>query len=291
MEYTLENDEVKCVIKQKGAELASFYNKSSNVEHMWQADPAVWGRHAPVLFPIVGQVEDNEYKVGNKRYNLSQHGFARDKDMELVFQTSSDLVFSLKYDEETLAKYPFKFELKITYTLSKNSLSVGYEVINLDDDTIWFSIGAHPGFACPFNENESFSDYHIKFNREETADRLLFADGLLTGEVAPFLKNEAKINLSHELFKHDAIIFEQLQSTSCVLESSNHEHGLRFDFNGFPFLAFWTKPGANAPYLCIEPWYGIADTRGEYTDYREKKGIQKLVKGGVFEASYALTSF
>lgn len=291
MDYILENEHLKCVIKSKGAELASMYSKKTSTEHMWQADPAVWGRHAPILFPIVGQVEDNTYRVGNKNYTLSQHGFARDEEMVVLENSDNHLVFSLTSNDKTLEKYPFRFELKISYTLQGGALTIGYQVINKDEGTIWFSIGAHPGFTCPFNEAEQFSDYYIQFEKQETASRLLFADGLLTGEELPFLEKEDKLPLSHQLFEGDAVIFENLTSKYCELKSNKHAHGLRFTFEGFPFLAFWTKPGANAPYVCIEPWYGIADTRGEQLDYTQKKGIQQLGQGKDFNASYTLTCF
>jgi galactose mutarotase-like enzyme len=288
MIFNLENDLLKVSFKQLGAELCSLYHKQTNTEHVWQADPKVWSRHAPILFPIVGQVENNTYRIGDQAYKLSQHGFARDRQFEVENQTPNSIVFLLKSDEESLKVYPYQFELRVVYTLTQHKLTIGYEVKNTDQQTIWFSIGAHPGFECPFAAGESFSEYLLEFDKTETVERMLFADGLLNGKKAPFLNNESKIELSHELFDGDAIILSNLKSTFVDLKNKSSKNALRFHFEGFPLLAFWTKPGAKADYLCIEPWFGVADTKGDNKDYREKAFIEKLELGGVFDCEYAL---
>lgn len=288
MIFHLENDQLKVSFKQLGAELCSLVDKQTQTEHVWQADPKVWSRHAPILFPIVGQVENNTYRIGEKEYKLSQHGFARDRHFEVEKQSDTSIVFLLKSDEESLKVYPYKFELRVVYTLTQHKLAIGYQVKNTDQQTIWFSIGAHPGFVCPFTGGRSFSDYVLQFEKAETVERMLFADGLLNGKKQPCLSNENTIALSHELFDGDAIILSDLKSTYVDLKSKSNKKVLRFHFKGFPLLAFWTKPGAKADYLCIEPWFGVADTKGDNKDYREKAFIEKLEIGGVFDCEYAL---
>lgn len=276
-------------IKSKGAELCSFKSLKTNVEYVWQADPEVWGRHAPVLFPIVGQVEDGEYFVDDERYELSQHGFARDKAFEIVSQSDTQVVFSLKFDEDTLKKYPYKFQLDISYTLDEASLKIGYEVRNLDDKELLFQLGAHPGFTCPFNSGDSFSDYKLVFDKPLNEDRLLFDDGLLNGEISKdFMNNQDTITLDDNTFDNDAIIFETDQIES-VLITKDGQTGLEVDVTGWPLLGIWSKPKANAPYVCIEPWFGVASVRGESKELKDKKAIQKLASGAVFNVSFDVT--
>ncbi len=284
----LENKKLKVAIKTFGAELVSLINKETGIEHIWQADPAIWARHAPILFPIVGQVENNAYRIGNKEYRLSQHGFARDMEFQLVSESSDQLRLVLQHSSETLEKYPYKFSLEVHYHLLEDQLAISYHVSNKDDHLIHFSLGAHPGFTCPFSSTELFSDYYLKFEREETVQRWMFDKGLLTGEKKNYLFQEDTIQLDYSLFQEDAIILEGLSSTWVDLRAKNQKVALRFYFEKFPLLAFWTSVGKNAPFLCIEPWFGIADTRGANKQYQEKEFIQKLDVGATFHCQYSL---
>ena len=286
---TLENNWLKASFKTLGAELCSLIEKSANTEHIWQADPAVWNRHAPVLFPIVGQVENSTYSVSGIEYKMSQHGFARDKEFTVELQTADSIIFMIESNAEILKVYPYKFRLFITYTLNLNKLEINYKVVNTDSQKIFFSIGAHPGFVCPFTADESFSDYVLEFQKRETASRLLFSAGLLNGEKhEEYLKDSASIPLSYELFQNDAIILEGLKSDYVDLKSRKTGRSMRFNFKGFPLLAFWTKPGVNASFLCIEPWYGVADAKGANKDFTEKAFIESLEIGEHFESLYSL---
>lgn len=285
---TLENNQIKASFKTLGAELCSLIDKKSNIEHMWQADPAVWPRHAPILFPIVGALENNAYKIGSQEFFLSQHGFAREMVFEIKHQDKQSIHYRLQSSGETMKLYPYQFELTIKYTLVESELVVEYEVRNVDETAIFFSIGAHPGFTCPFQKGEAFSDYYFQFERKENAIRLLFGEGLLNGKEETFLKGEDKLNLSYNLFSEDAVILKDLKSKWVDLKSKNHGISLRFHFDGFPILAFWTKPRVNAPFLCIEPWFGIADTKGSKNDFSEKMYIQKLDVGQTFRSRYSI---
>ena len=288
MSCILENEHIKVTINSHGAELSSLIHKGTGVEHIWQADPAVWGRHAPHLFPIVGQLADHSYTLGKRIFPLSQHGFARDREFVQEIRTEDKAVFTLRSDEESLAVYPFRFRFSITYSIIVSKLSVGYQVSNEDDKPMWFSIGAHPGFACPFYEGERFEDYYLEFQHRETTSRMLFADGLLTGEKVLYLEKINTIALASTTFDQDAIILHALNSKYVDLKTRKHKRFLRFDFTGFPLLAFWSKPKANAPYICIEPWYGVADTHGESKDFTQKAYIQSLEIGRQFHAKYSM---
>ena len=287
---TLTSDLAIAKIKPHGAELCSYLDLRTGTEHIWQADGHYWGRHAPVLFPIVGQVENGEYWVDGKRFEMSQHGFARDSMFEVDKQTANTVSFSLRYSEESLLKYPFKFELLIAYRLMGSKLSIDYTVKNLDTQTIHFQLGAHPGFCCPFDAQDTFEDYEIRFNKKITTDRLLFADGLLTGEVKKdFLSAADSIPLHPNTFKDDAIILETDQIDSVSLVNQNNQK-LTVQLTGWPLLGIWSKPGANAPFVCIEPWYGVASLKGGSKELKDKKAIQSLKVGEVFEAGFSVWS-
>lgn len=286
--HELKSSKAIVKINAKGAELAGFKSLETGVEHVWQADPSFWNRHAPVLFPIVGQVEDGEYFVEGKRFELSQHGFARDMDFQLVSNENNTLLYELVFTEETLKKYPYKFKLNITYTLFGPKLYIGYKVTNLDVKPMYFQLGAHPGFTCPFTEGESFEDYKLVFDKALTEDRLLFDNGLLNGKIhKDFLKNEDTIALNSSTFDEDAIIFETDKIDS-VLITKDGKSGLKVGVKGWSLLGIWSKPKANAPFVCIEPWYGVASVRGKSKELKDKKAIQMLEPSAVFECGFDL---
>ncbi|UYO98965.1 aldose 1-epimerase family protein [Oceanotoga sp. DSM 15011] len=285
---TISNEILKIVVDSSGAQLISIKN-SSNIEFLWTADKKYWGRHAPILFPIVGKVKNNEYTVNGRVFELGQHGFARDLEFDLKESSTSKLTYSLKYDENTLKKYPYKFELIITYEIIEDSLFINYEVINLDDKRIYFSIGAHPGFKCPILENESFEDYYLEFENNETINRecLNTELGLFSRKSIPYLKNEKIIKLNHELFNEDALIFKNLKSSKISLRNNKNEYSLTVDFKGFPFLGIWSQKG-ESPFICIEPWYGHADFEDFDGDFSDKEDSLYLDINKKFNCTYSI---
>jgi galactose mutarotase-like enzyme len=284
---TIINECLKLTAKDSGAELISVKNTFTNKEYLWQGDPEFWGRRAPILFPIVGKVRGNQYRAEGKTFELPQHGFARDEHFESTDKQDNSLTYVLRSNENTLKVYPYKFELTVQYRLEKNKVIVDYEVKNVDDKAIWFSIGAHPAFNCPLEKNEKFSDYYLEFEKNETASAFLLEEGLITDNKVLILNNEKIISLSTELFDNDALIFKDLRSSFVKLKSKKSTHEIIVDFTGFPYLAFWSKKGG-APFICIEPWYGIADKAGFEGQYNEKEGIKCLAKGKVFHSEYSI---
>lgn len=285
--HILENDVVNIKVHPKGAELHSAFHKSSEIEFVWQADPSVWGRHAPVLFPIVGQVKGGAYQVNGEKFELSQHGFARDQEFEVISKSDSELVMQLKSDNETLAKYPYEFELLVIFTLVNNRLNISYDVKNLGKEEMLFSIGMHPGFTCPFVLNTKFEEYQLMFSSPETSERVLLDNGLRSGEIQEgFLSNESTIQLSHDLFDDDAIIVKNTKSESITLKHPDFEPYLRVGIEGFPYLGIWSKPKAEAPFVCIEPWYGITDRDDASGEFKDRDGLQSLPSGNSFMCSY-----
>jgi galactose mutarotase-like enzyme len=281
----LSNSELSVSVKNAGAELTSISNKNSGIEYLWKGESSVWGRQSPILFPIVGRLQGNSYISNHQTYLLPQHGFARDMEFSVKESQSDKIVLSLVYNEETLKKYPYKFELQVSYSLKGRKLTVGYKVINLQETTLFFSIGAHPGFTCPVFENEKYEDYYLEFNKPETLSLHILQEGLISNKTVPFLKEEKKIPLSYELFKNDALVFKNYKSDFISLKHKDKGEIFKFHFAGYPFLGIWSKPG---PFVCIEPWYGIADFVDHKGILEEKTGIQSIPKGGMFECEWAV---
>ena len=286
--YTLSTSRCRAIFAAHGAELTSLLTLANGLEYVWAGDPAVWARHSPVLFPLVGRLPDDTYQYEGRSYKLSQHGFARDQVFAVVHQSPAELVFRLQHDETTRKVFPFAFELTITYTLRDAQLTVRWDVRNpAPDQPLLFSIGAHPAVRCPLLSGEVFEDYYVEFDHPVTLERHLLKGGLLTGQTAPVLNAEQKLPLTYELFADDALVFKHYDFTSLALRSRKSAHFVRFQFDGFPYLGLWTKePGAG--FVCVEPWHGVASPTGESGELREKEGILTLEPGQVFTAAYTI---
>ena len=284
----IQNNLLSIRINFKGAELSSVFNKKERIEHLWQADTSVWSRHAPILFPIVGKVKDGKYKVDGEEFLMGQHGFARDRVFVLEEITKTKVVLKLESDDESLKIYPFKFNLYVKYSLEGAKLNINYEVVNTDNKDILFGIGAHPGFTVPFKSNSNFEDYFLEFENKETADKLLLsAEGLLSGAVHDrFLDSSKIIPLRYETFSKDALVFENLTSSYISIKSSKSNVSLKVGIKDFPLLGIWTMPGKNAPYICIEPWYGVADSESSTGKFEDKKAINRLATNDKFNMNF-----
>ncbi len=285
---TLENKYIRVKIKEKGAELCSLYDKRDHIEHIWQADPAFWPWHAPMLFPIIGVSENDELRIQGKKYPMAKHGFARHAIFAIKEATETTCVFSLTFSEETLAIYPYKFELQVGYALVNTELRISYKIINLDNQMIYFSIGGHPAIAIAYKENESIEDYSIVFEHAETLSRhhINKADGMFNGEHSQVLKDESIIPITTNMFEKDAYIFKNLSNRSLHISSKNHSKTVKVSFPDFNYLGIWAIPGAK--YVCIEPWLGCADSKGQLIDFQNKEGIIRLDKQAIFNCSYSI---
>ena len=286
--YALSTPRCRATFATHGAELTSFVTEANGLEYIWAGDPAVWGRHAPVLFPLVGRLPDDEYTYEGRDYKLPQHGFARDQEFRVLRHSATELVFQLQHDESTRAVFPFAFELTITYTLHDARLAVRWEVRNpAPDQALLFSIGAHPAVRCPLLPGEVFEDYYFDFDHPVTLERHLLHGGLLTGETAPVLTGQQQLPLSYDLFADDALVFKHYDFTGLTLRSRKSARFVRFQFDGFPYLGLWTK-GPGARFVCVEPWHGIASAAGKPGELSEKEGILTLEPGQVFTATYTM---
>lgn len=284
----LKNEHIKVEVDALGAELKSMVDLKSNREYMWQGDPAFWKRTSPVLFPIVGNLINNAYEFQGAQYNLSQHGFARDKIFSLMKQTETEASFSLLFDEDTLEKYPFKFELQIIYKIEGKQCQVAYRVINHDTQFMYFSIGAHPAFNCPLIEGSKFEDYQLVISPEiEMTSYELSEDMSTVLELKrPIEHEKGSIPLNYELFKRDALILDS-EHVQRVQIAYQEKAFVEMVFAKFPYLGIWT-PKSGTPFVCIEPWYGIKDFENHKGNLTEKIGIQQLAPAGVFNCEYSI---
>jgi galactose mutarotase-like enzyme len=293
---TIENQQLRVVIDPKGAELQSVFHKQHELEYLWNGDPAYWGKHSPILFPIVGTLKGGIFHYLGKTYSLGRHGFGRDSLFEVEIQDAGAIGFLLCSSPSTRLNFPFDFELRITYQLSDQTLKTAYSVRNPatagDDSTedLYFSIGGHPAFACPLVPGTAYEDYWLGFEKKETAPRWpISKDGLIEKQPQPLLKDSDRLPLSKDLFASDALVFKHLASSAITLRSAKTPRGLRMDFPGFPFLGLWAAK--NADFVCIEPWCGIADGVGSDQQLTQKEGIIRLAQGEQFDRAWTLTVF
>jgi galactose mutarotase-like enzyme len=287
MRHILENDQLTIAVSTEGAEVQSARNQATGQEYIWTADPAVWARHAPVLFPIVGKLKNDQYRLGDETYRMTQHGFARDLEFKVIEQAPRQITLGLTASPKTTDQYPFNFALDVTYQLSDNELATTYRVLNHGSSAMPFSIGGHPGFLCPSQVDGREEAYYLLFEQQETLSRQLLSNGLRTGETRPVLQNEQKLALTPSLFEEDALVFASVASdaVSIVLRSTDQPL-VTVRFPGFPYLGIWQKVGAD--FYCIEPWYGLADATTVSGELTEKEGILTLAPDGEFEATYSI---
>lgn len=283
----LKNDHLVITINEKGAELQSV--KLNNLEYLWQADRVYWGKHAPVLFPIVGELKDGKYIFDNKEYHLSRHGFARDKMFEAKQTGDSSAIFTLQSNEETLAVYPFQFIFRIQYEIKQNALYCTYIVQNVNEEDMYFSVGGHPAFRMPLNDSLSYTEYTLAFEKDSTLKRFLLINGLTNGTSETIILVDKKLHLKSSMFYNDAIVLKHINSNQVTLYSDKDPHGVKFMFKGFPYFGIWSAK--DAPFICLEPWCGIADNIQHDYQLKNKEGINQLAAGATWKRTWGIELF
>lgn len=286
MMYHLENDCLKITVNSQGAELKSVFNKSTQEELLWQANPEFWGKSSPVLFPIVGTLKNGSYVFDRKEYKLPRHGFARDFYFKLDEVSESQLIFFLEASPETLQVYPFLFRLQIIYTLKGNSLQVEYKVENLSAvETMYFSLGAHPAFKVGRKADE-FSNYSLLFNKDTYLKATFLKDGLLTRDKNTITLTNQKLQLNYKLFENDALVLLDIKSDKITLLDSDEKIMLTFEFENFPYFGLWTVK--DSCFICLEPWAGVADFDYHDQQLENKTGINTLNPKESWSASWTI---
>jgi galactose mutarotase-like enzyme len=284
----MENDWLTVEISESGAEVRKVQHKKNGFDYMWNGDPAYWGRVSPVLFPIVGRLKEDRYQLNGMTFEMSQHGFLRDVEFTVGNQTATSVSFAFKSGDSFLHIYPYEFTAIITYSLKEDSLLVKWEIVNENKEEMVFSIGAHPAFKIPLLENETVEDYSLELTRaaNKTVMEYELEDSLIHEKGTA--DSISVIHLTDALFAKDALVYSNIDKITMV--SNRTSHGVEVMFEGFPFVGIWSKykDGKIAPFVCIEPWYGIADTANTTGNLKEKFGINTLAAGESFQAEYSM---
>ncbi|MBA4198680.1 MAG: aldose epimerase [Chitinophaga sp.] len=288
--FNISNQLLSITIATKGAELQSIINKQTGLEYMWNADPAFWSKKSPVLFPIVGGLKNNTYFYDGNTYHLNRHGFARDMEFAITHQSTEKIIFTIQSNEDTIKVYPFHFAFSVVYELKEQQLKVSYVVENTGNEIMYFSVGAHPAFKVPLVEGTDFTDYYLQFNQTENAGKWpLSKDGLIEAAAIPSLNNTNQLPLTKALFYGDALVYKHLASDKISILSDKTKHGVSVSYKGFPYMGIWSAKDAD--FVCIEPWYGIADSVNTNQQLTEKEGINNLQPKEKFEVSWLAEFF
>lgn len=284
--YTLQNNFLTATFNSHGAELISL--TTNDTEYIWQGDPKFWNRHTPVLFPFVGALKNNCYTYKDISYSLGQHGFARDKEFIVIEHNQNSITFQLKSDEDTLKVYPFDFIFELKYILKSNGLSTSYIVKNPTQNDLYFSIGGHPAFNCPFKKEHAREDYILMFDNDEMPQSKIIENSLITNQSRIVFDQAGVLELPKNVFEHDAIIFSPnpFSQVDFIHEPTGTTY-MSVEFENFPHLGIWSK-NEDSPFVCIEPWYGIADNINHDQNITNKEGILKLSKQQKFNCTYTI---
>lgn len=280
MVYSAENSKFTLAVKEMGAELNSLKSKETGIEYIWNGNTDIWYGQSPILFPIIGRLLDDKYALNGKEYSMDKHGIVRKKPFTLVEKTEDSLTFVQTDDDESITKYPYKFELKVKFQLTEKGLRVTHTVKNNNDSVMYYSFGAHPAFNCRIGD-------YLEFNNDTSLEtERIDHESILIDEKFPVEMDGNKVVLTKDLFVDDALILSSFDSDSISIKSNSHDRIIKFDFDS-PFLGIWAKP--NAPYVCLEPWWGVNDSYNKVSDFSEKRGIMALERNSSKEFTWEVS--
>lgn len=284
----LKNNQLTIIVSEKGAELQSIKNANGK-EYLWQGDPKYWGRRSPILFPIVCSVNNETYRVDGKEYHLPRHGFARDAEFTLIYQSERKVTLALESSAETKAVYPYDFTLSVSYVLDENKIGVIWHVHNTDTREIHFQIGGHPAFNVPDMKPGADQQGRIRLDNAEPMDALhSYPDSSHAMDEVPFIEAEdGMIEFSNNTWRNDSIKVHKCQLHRAELLNKAGEAEVTVEFRT-PVVAFWSPYGKQAPFVCIEPWYGIGDPRGFDGEFKDKPLMNHLQPGASFMSKYTI---
>lgn len=270
----IENEKLKVSINPLGAELSNAVLKENGREYIWKGDPTVWSGHAPILFPICGRLAKDTFFVDGERFSLPKHGFARRREFDLLEIEENRASFVLRSDAKTKMSYPFDFEFAVSFSLDESKLKTVYSTVNTGNKKMYFSVGAHPAFSVGLGGRVVFP---IK-DKIETLT--VSSDGLING-TKTYAESGDGITLTESVFENDALIIPSPKFESADVCDENGKKLVTMRFGKVPYLLFWAKPGA--PYVCVEPWFGIPDDVGEPHELKDKKATIALGAGERFD--------
>lgn len=269
----IQNQSLQVTIALLGAEVRSVKNIVSNHEYMWSGNPELWAGVSPVLFPVVGKTTANQIKFADEGYILGNHGFARHSVFSIVEHKSDEVTLLLNTQTGDAKRYPFNLDFFVNYKLIDKTLHTTYTVHSLDQQTAYFSVGAHPAFACPFDDKHQITDYEIRFEQPENLlHHQITSEAFYTGKTTSL--DLVAFSLDEHTFDDDALVFTGYKGESVSLVESDSGRAIRVSLGGFPWLGIWSKPGAD--YVCLEPWCGRSDDLGFNGDINNKAAIETI---------------
>jgi galactose mutarotase-like enzyme len=282
MLYELEKGKMKITADENGAELHSLCFEGR--EYLWQSGKA-WERYAPILFPFICSPKDRTYKADGKTYKMKgNHGFARDSVFTFTEKTADSLSFVLTENADTLAQYPYKFELTVTYELGENCVTVINTVKNTDERDIYFYIGGHPAFNAPLLDGESFEDYYVEYAEEEKLTQIV------SGEEVTVLDHEKRIDMKRSVFDNDALILDHPNSKAVSLRSVKNAYSVTVEFPMSECIAVWSPTGDDdARFVCLEPWTSVPTyADDDFEALEDKPHAISLDPGESYEYRYKI---
>ncbi|MBU9742958.1 aldose 1-epimerase family protein [Lachnospiraceae bacterium ASD3451] len=282
---TISNGYITLSATQQGAEVISI--EQDGREYLWQKTAPQWQEQAPILFPIVGGLEDGFYEYDGKRYDMKTHGFARDMKFEIEEKTYTRLSYVLKYNEETLKVYPFRFEFYVIYELVGHTLKVTFVIKNKGENRLAAAVGHHPGYRCPFLNGEKMEDYYLEFECSETISRVLRKNGFGIRKLQDYIIDTNILPLSHDMFKEAVILKTNGKSNWVKLKSDHNNYEIKVDFSEYPYLCLWSS-AEPAPFICIEPWNGLPSNVNEDKDIMKKEHMVYVEPGDRYTISYSV---
>lgn len=268
---TISNDILSVEISELGAELQHVVYNGKQM--LWNGDPAVWSGIAPIMFPICGGLKDDRFTYKKKSYTLTKHGFAKKSVFTVEQQSKTSATLLLSSSPETLAQYPWEFELRVTYSLSGKRLHVHYDVTNCSEDTMITAIGSHEAYACP----DGIENYDILFEKEETLDALPLNGNLLMRKTYRVLFESRTLPLFEKYFDIDALVFADVKSRFVTLRNRIDGRQISISFPGMDNLLLWHKP--QGKYICIEPWSGLPSFEDTAEELTAKESMEQVLPG------------
>ena len=276
MIYEIKNKYLTAKINSIGAEIISVIDNKTNTEFIWQGDKKYWESHSPVLFPQCGRIFNKTYIHDSKEYKMDLHGFARHFEFNLIQKSADSIEMSIDDTEETRKIYPFNFNLTICYTLNKKSIRITFKILNKDKREIYFSYGAHPGFNVPFAGVGSFEDYYVEFSKSSYPIKYFNKNGLYDGNDGTYDIPDNKLFLKHSLFKLDSSFFFVSNKDTIYLRNKINSNYIKVAYNNMKYFGLWQTEESDAPFLCIEPWFGLPGRQDEICELKNKFDITRL---------------
>ena len=288
---TIRNHAMTVTVDELGAQLMSI-TAADGTEYLWNGDPAYWTGRAPILFPYVGRLTNDRYTYDGKEYEMTRHGFAKRSEFTVLTAGKDHVTLHIEDTEESRKIYPFAFHFDVSYVLEGNTLVVVYAAENMDNKTMFFGLGGHPGFRVPLEAGKDFTDYRLTFAQPSQPSQVLLSDSyMLSGHEAPYpLENGVDLPLRHELFDHDAIILKNF-ARSLTLSAGEGTRGLTLTCPKMRYMGIWHQPKTDAPYVCLEPWVSLPSREGVVEDLSQQFDLISLAPRQRYENRWTVTIF